>query len=247
MRSLDLFWRTNSDWWELRNYKPTLKETAPPKAKKSYERYLVQKSTMLDGWIGMRIDKELLMYDRTKGRYEEIGEEMPLVLEHIFKTRHYIRSICNSLDKCATNNAISKRDWEWLANVKNRIYEDVPQDLYFTHKNLNDEVEKLWCILENNKETYLVDGYTLRKEGKKLVREVWNKAVASCKQLEYIPIIIPGIYVVLKDNKTIYVDKVDYEKRIVVGREVTGEKGFSEIPFEDVSRVIDEICKEQHI
>ena len=118
-----------------------------------------------------------------------MGQEMPLVLEHIFITRQYIRIICKSLDQCATNNAISKRDWEWLANINNRIYEDVPKELYLLHRNLTKEVEKLRCVLVNNKETYLVDGYTLKKDGRKLVREVWNKAVKSCKQLEFIPII----------------------------------------------------------
>lgn len=42
MRKLDLFWRSNRDWWEFRNHIPTLKDDAPPEAQKSYRRYLEQ-------------------------------------------------------------------------------------------------------------------------------------------------------------------------------------------------------------
>lgn len=42
MRKLDLFWRSNRDWWEFKNHIPVIKEDAPPEAKASYARYLEQ-------------------------------------------------------------------------------------------------------------------------------------------------------------------------------------------------------------
>lgn len=42
MKKLDLFWKTNRDWWEYRNGVPVLKDNAPAEAKESYERYLKQ-------------------------------------------------------------------------------------------------------------------------------------------------------------------------------------------------------------
>lgn len=42
MRKVDMFWKSNSDWWEFRNCIPVVKDDAPPEAKKSYERYLEQ-------------------------------------------------------------------------------------------------------------------------------------------------------------------------------------------------------------
>lgn len=42
MKKLDLYWKSNRDWWEYQDHIPTIKETAPPEAKASYERYLEQ-------------------------------------------------------------------------------------------------------------------------------------------------------------------------------------------------------------
>ena len=43
MRKLDLYWRSNRDWWEVKNLVPTLRKDAPREAWESYSRYLVQK------------------------------------------------------------------------------------------------------------------------------------------------------------------------------------------------------------
>lgn len=42
MKKVDLFWKSNKEWWEYRNGTPVLKENAPPEARESYERYLKQ-------------------------------------------------------------------------------------------------------------------------------------------------------------------------------------------------------------
>lgn len=44
MKMLDLYWRSNPNWWELKNHVPVVKETAPPEAQESYKQYLKQKS-----------------------------------------------------------------------------------------------------------------------------------------------------------------------------------------------------------
>lgn len=44
MRKVDLFWKSNKEWWEYRNGTPVLKETAPTEARESYEHYLEQMS-----------------------------------------------------------------------------------------------------------------------------------------------------------------------------------------------------------
>ena len=43
MKKVDLYWKTNHDWWEYDdNLIPIMKESAPPEAKASYQRYLKQ-------------------------------------------------------------------------------------------------------------------------------------------------------------------------------------------------------------
>ena len=42
MTKLDLYWQSNSDWWELKNHIPVVKKDAPPEAQESYKRYLEQ-------------------------------------------------------------------------------------------------------------------------------------------------------------------------------------------------------------
>lgn len=44
MRRLDLYWKSNRDWWEYKDHVPTLKDSAPPEAVLSYQRYLEQVS-----------------------------------------------------------------------------------------------------------------------------------------------------------------------------------------------------------
>ena len=43
MKKLDLYWRSNPEWWELRNHIPCVKDNAPHEAKESYKRYQEQK------------------------------------------------------------------------------------------------------------------------------------------------------------------------------------------------------------
>lgn len=45
MRKLDLYWRSNPDWWELNNHIPTVKKDAPLEAQESYQIYLQQTSS----------------------------------------------------------------------------------------------------------------------------------------------------------------------------------------------------------
>lgn len=43
MKKIDLFWKSNRDWWEYdKDYVPIMKESAPLEAKESYNRYLKQ-------------------------------------------------------------------------------------------------------------------------------------------------------------------------------------------------------------
>ena len=42
MRKLDLYWKTNRDWWEFKNHIPVVKDDAPLAAKESYQNYLKQ-------------------------------------------------------------------------------------------------------------------------------------------------------------------------------------------------------------
>ena len=42
MKKLDLYWRSNRDWWEYKDNIPVIKDSAPPEAKESYKRYLEQ-------------------------------------------------------------------------------------------------------------------------------------------------------------------------------------------------------------
>ena len=42
MRKIDLYWKSNRDWWEYKGLIPIIKDNAPPEAKASYERYLKQ-------------------------------------------------------------------------------------------------------------------------------------------------------------------------------------------------------------
>lgn len=42
MRNVDLYWRSNKEWWEFINHVPVIKKDAPQKAQESYKRYLEQ-------------------------------------------------------------------------------------------------------------------------------------------------------------------------------------------------------------
>ena len=42
MRKLDLYWRSNPDWWEWKNLIPTIRDDAPEEAQESYDRYRIQ-------------------------------------------------------------------------------------------------------------------------------------------------------------------------------------------------------------
>ncbi len=42
MRRLNLYWRSNRDWWEFDNHIPVIKKDAPPEAQESYKLYLQQ-------------------------------------------------------------------------------------------------------------------------------------------------------------------------------------------------------------
>lgn len=42
MRKVDLYWKSNRDWWEFIEHIPTIKESAPPEAQESYKKYLQQ-------------------------------------------------------------------------------------------------------------------------------------------------------------------------------------------------------------
>ena len=46
MRKIDLYWKTNPDWWYVKNLEFHLREDAPKEAKESYERYLKQLEKM---------------------------------------------------------------------------------------------------------------------------------------------------------------------------------------------------------
>ena len=43
MTTLDLYWKSNKDWFHWEGFKAVLNNDAPPEAKKSYENYLRQK------------------------------------------------------------------------------------------------------------------------------------------------------------------------------------------------------------
>ena len=46
MRKMDLFWRSNREWWEYKDHIPTIKPDAPPEAQESYKNYIIQSSAL---------------------------------------------------------------------------------------------------------------------------------------------------------------------------------------------------------
>ena len=42
MKKLDLYWKSNRDWWEFKDHVQVVKDDAPAEAKESYQRYLEQ-------------------------------------------------------------------------------------------------------------------------------------------------------------------------------------------------------------
>lgn len=42
MRNIDLYWRSNREWWEFKNHIPVIRKDAPEEAQKSYANYLKQ-------------------------------------------------------------------------------------------------------------------------------------------------------------------------------------------------------------
>lgn len=42
MRKVDMHWMSNYDWWDIKDEIPVVREDAPPEAKESYKRYLIQ-------------------------------------------------------------------------------------------------------------------------------------------------------------------------------------------------------------
>ena len=42
MKSLDLYWMTNDDWWDVKDGRQVLNENAPEEAQESFKRYLEQ-------------------------------------------------------------------------------------------------------------------------------------------------------------------------------------------------------------
>ena len=46
MRKMDLYWRSNKEWWEYKDHIPTIKLDAPTEAQESYKNYIVQSSAL---------------------------------------------------------------------------------------------------------------------------------------------------------------------------------------------------------
>lgn len=42
MKKLDLYWKSNREWWEYENHVPKIKESAPTEAKESFQNYTKQ-------------------------------------------------------------------------------------------------------------------------------------------------------------------------------------------------------------
>lgn len=42
MRTLDFYWKSNKEWYEIKNCVHVIREDAPKEAKESYKRYLEQ-------------------------------------------------------------------------------------------------------------------------------------------------------------------------------------------------------------
>lgn len=47
MRKLDIYWKSNRQWWEFQNHIPTIRKDAPPEAQESYANYCNQIETMM--------------------------------------------------------------------------------------------------------------------------------------------------------------------------------------------------------
>lgn len=61
MRKLDFYWKSNKDWWYYdKNFIPRLKESAPPEAHESYQRYraTAKNSKVLPPHAGICISKD---------------------------------------------------------------------------------------------------------------------------------------------------------------------------------------------
>lgn len=44
MRKYDLYWRSNPEWWDIKEGIPVIREDAPKEAQESYHNYLSQKN-----------------------------------------------------------------------------------------------------------------------------------------------------------------------------------------------------------
>ncbi len=79
MRSLDLFWKTNRDWWKYCNGIPVLKENAPSEAHQIYQNYIIQTAALhvVDSWkIGeytvLTLEDEIPTYEHNKYRINSV-------------------------------------------------------------------------------------------------------------------------------------------------------------------------------
>ena len=49
MRFLDLYWKSNPDWWEFVDHVQVIRKDAPPEAQQSYQNFLRQIEEMEEG------------------------------------------------------------------------------------------------------------------------------------------------------------------------------------------------------
>ena len=118
----------------------------------------------------MRISSILKEFYQLKMKYENQGIELPESVKVEYETRIFIEEVWRTLNSFVQGNAIPKAGWKWLDSIcKKEIDTDISENI-----KLNLEA----CIMEMNslrkilfeEENLLVDGYTLTKKGKKIIR-----------------------------------------------------------------------------
>lgn len=122
----------------------------------------------------MRVTPITREYWKTKQQYEEQGLEIPPAITHIYETRMFLSHTLRTLDDYASGNAIPKAGWQWIDNLRHK---PIPEDLPESPKQDVEQATGLILSMANElrqaPERYLVNNYTVTKEGRQRIRQAW--------------------------------------------------------------------------
>ena len=123
----------------------------------------------------MRIPGYMKEYQKVLLECMEQGREVPITVRHTYETEQFIDLTRRMLDEFVKNSAISKEGWKSIELISETI---VPNDISDELKKMMFEtvqgVGKLKEDLNRYSAEYFIDGYTLKKSGRKRIREAWN-------------------------------------------------------------------------